>query len=200
MGAAALLRDRSIRVGAVGVVIAAVGVVVLVVGEPPAVEPSGRAATSTSTTTPVPGFAGGDGPLVGTELEVLSGVGLDGRPVSTRPRGRPLVAVVWDTACRCDPLFAAANAIVLRSGDVADVVGISLDRDIAAAAQANLDHGLLFPSMTEATGSVRRLVGTTPRGALLVVDRDGTVVADFRDGVDGGPDAFVRDVTALAGS
>lgn len=108
--------------------------------------------------------------------------------------------MIWDANCRCDPVFAAANAVVLTSGGAADVVGINLDRDIAAAAQANLDHGLLFASMTDGTGSVRRLVSATPHGALLVVDRDGTVVADFRDGVQGGPEALVHDVTALAGS
>lgn len=200
MGVVALLRDRSIRVGALGVAIAAAGVVALVQGGPAPGEPAGRAATSTSTRAPAPGFAGGDGPLVGAELAVLSGVGLDGRPVSTRPRERPLVIVVWDTTCRCEAAFAAANAVSLHADDAADVVGISLDRDIAAAAQANLDHGLLFPSMTEATGSVRRLVGATPQGALLVVDRDGKVVADFRSGVEGGVDTFVSDLSALAGS
>lgn len=200
MGAAALLRDRSIRVGAIGVAIAAAGVVFLAASGTRTDTAAGRAATSAPTTAARPDFAGGSGPLEGTALPALAGVGLDGRPVSTRPRGRPMVVVVWDTTCQCGSIFGAANAVELHSGDVADVVGVSLDRDISRAAQANLDAGLLFPSMTEATGSVRGLVGATPRGALLVVDRDGNVVADYRDGVEGGADALVRDVSELAAS
>lgn len=200
MGAVALLRERSIRVGCLGVVIAGAGVVVLLTGAGAPAESAGRAATSTSTTAPGPDWAGGAGPLQGTAFPALSGVGLDGRPVSTRPRGKPVVVVVWDATCRCDAAFAAANSTVLRSDGAVDVVGVSLDRDIAKAAQTNLDAGLLFPSMTEPTGTVRRLVEATPRGALLVLDRDGEVVADYRDGIDGGSEAFVRDVSAMAGS
>lgn len=200
MGAVALLRDRSIRVGALGVAIATAGVALLAATGFAPGEVAGRAVTSTSATAPRPGFVGGAGPLVGTRFPALTGVGLDGRPVSTRPRGKPIVAVIWDTTCRCDAIFGAANAVVLGAGSAVDVVGISLDRDLSKAAQANLDAGLLFPSITEATGSVRGLVGATPRGALVVVDRDGNIVADFRDGVDGGSDAFVRDVDSLAGS
>lgn len=200
MGAVALLRDRSIRVGAAGVVIAAAGVVVLATAGFASGEVGGRAVTSLPAAASGPGFAGGSGPLVGSAFPPLTGVGLDGRPVSTRSRGKPIVVAIWDTTCRCNAIFGAANAVVLESGPGVDIVGVSLDRDVSKAAQANLDAGLLFPSMTEATGSVRRLVGATPYGALVVVDSDGNVVADFRDGVGGGVDAFVADVNALVGS
>lgn len=200
MGAVALLRERSIRVGCLGVVIAGAGMAVLLAGTAVPAESAGRTATSTSTTIAAVDWAGGSGPLQGSAFPALSGIGLDGRPVSTRPRDKPVVVLMWDTTCRCDGVFAAANTAVLRAGDTVDVVGINLDRDLAKAAQTNLDAGLLFPSMTDATATVRRLVGATPEGTLLVLDRNGDVVADFRGPVEGGPDAFVGDVSTMGGS
>jgi len=177
-------------VAAVAVLIAVCGAAYSAVAAPPSGD-SGRGGSTLSSppadTEPEGDrWVGGDGPLVGEQFPTLTGVGLDGRALSTNPRGRPLVVVVWDSRCRCGDLFSAANAVDLQRSDQVSVVGVNLDANLSKAAQTNLDSGLLFPSMSDRGGEVVRLTGPIPGGALLVVDPEGTVVADFRDGVDAG--------------
>lgn len=194
VGTVDLFRDRSIRVAAAAVVIAAAGVVYGARAPSPSGAEAGRAGTTTTTTAPTVEWQGGDGPLAGRTFPELTGVGLDGRPVSTATGGAPLVVVVWEARCRCAETFTSANTAVLRGAGSVGVVGVNLDTDISRAAQRNLDAGLLFPSLSDRSGEVSRATGAIPDGAIVVVAPDGTVVADYRSAPD--PQAFAADLEA----
>ena len=141
---------------------------------------SGNSQTPADALTPAPAVSLAPGSLVGTEFPVLALVGLDGRPLATRDAdGRPVVLIVWKTGCDCAEAFETANTIFVEDGAEVSVVGISFDTDLAQAAKTAFAEGLLFPSALDRGGVVAARVGDAGLPIVLVIDSNGTVVAEF---------------------
>jgi hypothetical protein len=177
VGRGRILRDPSVWVVAAGLLASAGAIVVLAAGDRTTAAGRTSPPVPAPTATAAPGELGA-GPLVGEVIPALALVSLDGRALSTAPRGRPLALALWSSTCSCDAVFDIANELEVMAADLA-VIGISFDTDIATAAQTAFAAGLLFPSALDRNGEIQATLGYPAPGVLLVVAPDGTVAGEF---------------------
>jgi thiol-disulfide isomerase/thioredoxin len=113
----------------------------------------------------------------------ISGTTLDGRPLDLADSlGRVVVLNAW--ASWCGPCQDEIPALVALAASLdpaqAEVVGLNVSDDVAAATAFASTYGVPYPSIEDAKGTILPTIPGVPPAALpstVVIDRQGRIAA-----------------------